>query len=74
MLKTLQAKVHQGKIELLEPADLPEGAELLVTVLSSDNLSSDNGEASFWAQVSQPSLSEVWDNTEDDVYAKLLKE
>ncbi len=29
-------------------------------------------ETSFWQQVSQESLSKVWDNTEDDVYAELL--
>jgi hypothetical protein len=27
----------------------------------------------FWAEASQKSLAAVWDNTEDDVYAQLLK-
>jgi hypothetical protein len=27
----------------------------------------------FWLQVSQLSLSIVWDNTDDDVYEQLLK-
>ncbi len=66
MLKTLWATVRQGKIELLESAELPEGVRVLVTVLPSD-------EAEFWLQASQISLDAVWDNTEDDVYAQLLQ-
>lgn len=65
MLKTLWATVRQGKIELVESMELPEGTKLLVTLLPSD-------EAEFWLQTSQPSLDAVWDNTEDDVYADLL--
>jgi hypothetical protein len=63
MLKTLWAKVRQEKIELLEAAELPEGVRVLVTVLPDD-------EAEFWLQASQISLDAVWDNTEDDVYAR----
>jgi hypothetical protein len=66
MLKTLWAKVRQGKIELLEAAELPEGVRVLVTVLPDD-------EVEFWLQASQISLDAVWDNTEDDVYAQLLQ-
>ncbi|MEG4999272.1 hypothetical protein [Microcoleus sp. B4-D4] len=65
MLKTLWATVRQGKIELLELSELPEGAKVLVTVLPDE-------EAEFWLQASQTSLDRVWDNTEDDVYAQLL--
>ncbi len=65
MLKTLWATVRQGKIELLELSELPEGAKVLVTVLPDE-------EAEFWLQASQKSLDTVWDNTEDDVYAQLL--
>ena len=66
MLKTLWATVRQGKIELLELTELPEGTRLLVTLLPDD-------EAEFWLQSSQTSLDAVWDNTEDDVYAQLLQ-
>lgn len=66
MLKTVWATVRQGKIELLEPAELPEGSRVLVTVLPDD-------EAEFWLQASQPSIDAVWDNAEDDVYAQLLQ-
>lgn len=65
MLKTLWATVRQGKIELLESADLPEGTRVLVTLLPDD-------ETEFWLQASQISLDGVWDNTDDDVYAQLL--
>ncbi|MEG4629419.1 hypothetical protein QUB56_07310 [Microcoleus sp. AR_TQ3_B6] len=65
MLKTLWATVRQGKIELLELSELPEGAKVLVTLLPDE-------EAEFWLQASQASLDRVWDNTEDDVYAQLL--
>ena len=65
MLKILCATVRQGKIELLESAELPEGVMVLVTVLP-DN------ETQFWVDASQTSLDPVWDNTDDDVYARLL--
>ncbi|BDI18641.1 MAG: hypothetical protein V7K64_27855 [Nostoc sp.] len=65
MLKTLWATVREGKIELLESEELPEGTRVLVTLLPDD-------ETEFWLQTSQTSLSSVWDNAEDDVYAQLL--
>lgn len=65
MLKTLWATVRQGKIELLESIQLPEGTRVLVTLLPDD-------EAEFWLQTSKTSLDAVWDNAEDDVYAQLL--
>ena len=58
MLKILWATVRQGKIELLELSELPEGAKVLVTLLPDE-------EAEFWLQASQTSLDRVWDNTED---------
>jgi hypothetical protein len=65
MLNSLWAVIHDGKIELTEPAELPDGATVLVTILP-------QGDETFWQQASQGSLSSVWDNTEDDVYAQLL--
>ena len=41
MLKTLWATIRQGKIELLEATELPEGTRVLVTLLPDD-------EAGFW--------------------------
>jgi hypothetical protein len=65
MLKTIWGTVRQGKIELLESAELPEGGRVLVTFLSDDD-------TEFWVQASQTSLDAVWDNDEDEVYAQLL--
>ncbi len=65
MLTTLWATVRQGKIELLESTDLPEGNKVLVTFLPSD-------ETDFWLKASQTSLNTVWDNDEDEVYGQLL--
>jgi hypothetical protein len=67
MLHTLWATIRDGKIELLEHADLPEGATVLVTLLASE-------EAEFWLHASQGSLDAVWNNTEDDIYAELIQE
>jgi hypothetical protein len=66
MLQMLWATVRQGKIELLESTELPEGTKVLVTLLPDD-------ETGFWLQTSQTSLESVWDNTEDDIYAQLLQ-
>lgn len=68
MLNTLWAVAREEKIELLEKISIPEGTRVLVTVLPIDN------ESRFWLKASQNSLDAVWNNTEDDVYAKLLKE
>ena len=65
MLSTVRAVVREGKIELLDRIDLPEGSKLLVTVLPDE-------EASFWLDASRASLDRIWDNPEDDVYARLL--
>jgi hypothetical protein len=67
MLNTVRAVVRKGKIEVVEPVDLPEGTTVLVTVLTDDD-------TQFWSRVSQVSLDAIWDNAGDDVYAELLKE
>jgi hypothetical protein len=66
MLKTLRGTVREGKIELLDLTELPEGTRVLVTLLPDD-------EADFWIRASQTSLDAVWDNAEDEVYAQLLQ-
>jgi hypothetical protein len=65
MLSTIRAVVRNGKIELLEPFSLPDGAEVLVTVLGDED-------HAFWQQASHTTLKRIWDNSEDDVYAELL--
>lgn len=61
MLKSFWATIRQGKIELLDSTDLPEGVRVLVTPLPND-------EADFWLKSSQTSLDTVWDNIEDDIF------
>jgi hypothetical protein len=63
MFATVRAIFKEGRIQLLEEIDLPEGTEMLVTPLLD--------ETDFWLKVSQPALEKVWDNDEDDVYAEL---
>jgi hypothetical protein len=65
MLTTLWATVRNGKIELLDLTELPEGTKAIVTLLPDD-------ETDFWLQSSQTSLDTIWDNAEDEVYAQLL--
>ncbi len=65
MLNTVRAIIRDGKVELLERIDAPEGTALLVTILSY--------ETQFWTGVSQVSLSSIWDNAEDDRYEQLLE-
>ena len=65
MMNTVKAIIREGRIELLEQVDIPEGAEVLVTILSE--------EVEFWLRASETSLASVWGNREDDVYEQLLK-
>ncbi len=67
MPHTLSAVIHNGKSELSEHVDLPEGTKLLVTVLPDDD-------TKFWQAAAEKSASAVWDNAKDDVYAQLLEE
>lgn len=67
MLKTVWAVVREGKIELLENLSLSEGARVLVTLMP------DEDEQQFWMDASERSLAEVWENSEDDIYAELLQ-
>jgi hypothetical protein len=64
MLNTVRAAIREGKIELLERVELPEGSRLLVTVLPDE-------EAGFWTDASRASLDRFSDNPEDDVYARV---
>ena len=65
MLNTVKAIIKEGNVELLESINIPDGTELLVTILPNENR--------FWLQAREISLAFVWDNKEDDIYAELLK-
>jgi hypothetical protein len=67
MLQTTWAVVKKGKIELIEDIHLPEGAKVIVTLLVEDE------ESQFWSLASHQSLSTVWENNQDDIYAELLQ-
>ena len=64
-MRNIRAVVREGRIELLEEVEIPEGTELLVTPLNDDS--------DFWLAAGESSLDAVWGNTEDDVYAELLE-
>ena len=65
MQERIRAVVNDGRIEPLDKLNLPDGTEVLVTVLS-------NGD-DFWLRASESSLNTIWDNSEDDIYAELLE-
>ena len=67
MLKTVWAIIREGKIELIENIQLREGTKVLVTLMPDDD------EYQFWLQASERSLANVWENTQDDIYAELLQ-
>jgi len=64
MPNTIRAIDEEGKIELLEETDIPEGTEALVTPLID--------ETDFWLKASRPTIDTVWDNEDDNAYAELL--
>jgi hypothetical protein len=76
---TIWGKVNQGKIELLELVDLPEGARVLVTLVPSSEqppLPKQNAggsthlEPDLWLQAEPEDL--IWDNIEDETSEPLL--
>lgn len=66
MMQTIWGIVRDGRIEPLEPTSLPEGSQVLMTVITDDD-------TAFWRQASEASLQAVWGNDEDDCYAALRK-
>jgi len=65
-MQSIRAVVRDGRIELLEEVEIPEGTEVLVTPLPGE-------ESGFWLSASESSLDSVWGNAEDAVYAALLR-
>lgn len=82
MPTTVWAKVSQGKIELLEPIDLPEGATVLVTLVpASEQPPSPQPqdlprlEPDLWLQPESDDLISddlIWDNIGDEDSEPLL--
>ena len=67
MLQAVWAVIRNGKIEPLEGVVLPEGSKVIVTLLP------DEDDMRFWLSASETSLAEVWENSEDNIYAELLQ-
>ena len=65
MQETIRAIVTDGKLQPLDALSIPEGTEVVVTVIS-------NGDA-FWLDASHPSIEAIWNNPEDDIYGELLE-
>jgi hypothetical protein len=63
-MQNIRAIVREGRIELLEEVEIPDGTEVLITPLPDE---------SFWLRASESSLDSVWGDAEDDVYAELLE-
>ena len=67
MPNTVRGIVREGKIEVVDPVNFPEGSTVLVTLLGEED-------PQFWTRASQVAVDTIWENSEDDVYAELLKE
>jgi hypothetical protein len=68
MLQAVWGVIRNGKIELLEPLDLPEGTKVIVTTLVETD-----AESQFWLNASTASLDKIWNNPEDDIYGRALE-
>lgn len=74
MMQTLRAVIHDGKIELAEPASLPEGAKALVTLLPEDEgFLTDPEEREAWSRLGRLSLAKAYGDDEPDYSEADLK-
>ena len=69
MQNVARAVFHDGRVELVDPIQAPEGARLLVTIVTEED-----EEKAFWLAASMPAMRALWDNEEDDIYEQLLEE
>ena len=66
MTTTVDAIYENGRLLLPGPLSLPENSHVRVTIES-------DPEREAWLQLSEESLTKVWDNDADDVFNALLK-
>ena len=66
MTTTVDAIYENGRLLLPRPLSLPENSHVRVTIES-------DPEREAWLQLSEESLTKVWDNDADDVFHALLK-
>lgn len=67
-MNAVRGIVREGKIELLETVELPEGADVLVTVLGEEPLQ--NGDEQAWRDAAKKHFLEAYDD-QDDIYDHL---
>ncbi|CAN5359353.1 hypothetical protein BH24GEM3_BH24GEM3_11720 [soil metagenome] len=68
MMTTVRAVVKDGRIQLLEPIEIADGTEVLVTVPTDDD------DREFLMRITEQAFAAIWDNPEDDAHGELLKE
>jgi predicted DNA-binding antitoxin AbrB/MazE fold protein len=68
MMTTVRAVMKDGQIILLEPVQISEGTEVLVTVPT------DLEDMEFFQRITEQAFAAIWDNPEDDAHGELLKE
>ena len=73
MSTQLLAIVKNGRIELLEPINLPEGTQLVVTLNSSADIHQDS-EESEWYALSLNGLNRAYSDDEPDYDLSQIKE
>jgi hypothetical protein len=67
-MTTVRAVVKDGRIQLLEPIEIADGTEVLVTVPTDDD------DREFLMRITEQAFAAIWDNPEDDAHGELLKE
>jgi hypothetical protein len=69
-MQNARAVMHDGKIELLDDIAIPEGAQLVVSIVSQE----EEDERAFWYAAGLPAMRALWDNDDDARYEQLLEE
>lgn len=62
----IKAHYRDQKLELDQPLDLAEGAEVLIELHTPDELAEAEREA--WSQLGMSRLEDEWDNPQDAIY------
>jgi hypothetical protein len=65
-METIEGIVKNGHVVPTADIELPEGSKAIITIVDSEN-------DEFWLSTSEEAAARVWGNSEDDVYAELLK-
>jgi len=68
MTTTVEAIYEGGRLTLPRPLPLPEKSHVMVTI----ETPTPDAERATWLQLSEQSLTKVWDNPADDIFNELL--